>query len=114
MQPFMRGDDNMANDKNLKPIKNSKIARELQEKSVEKRRANQALKIVIKDKLLEATTEKDLEEIVRNVIKRAKKTDKGFEIYRDSIGQKPKEEISGNLTLSYEEALKQVSGENDY
>ena len=104
----------MANEKNLKPIKDKQIARKLQEKSVEKRKANQALKILLKDKLLESTSEKDLEEIVRNVIKRAKKTDKGFEIYRDTIGQKPKEEISGNLTLSYEEALKQVSGDNDY
>ena len=104
----------MANEKNLKPITNSEMARKLQEKSIAKRKENQMLKIALKDKLMELTTEKDLDEIVKNVIKRAKKTDKGFEIYRDTLGQKPKEEITGNLTLSYEEALKQVSGENDY
>ena len=47
----------------------------------------------------------DFNEMVDNLIKRAKKNDKSFEILRDTLGQKPKEEISltGELNNPYSE-----------
>ena len=90
----------MANESNLKPIKNSKIARELQEKSVEKRKQNDKERKLLKDLLIERTKSKDLEEMIDNVIKRAKNTDKGFEVYRDTIGEKPKEKVEADVGIT--------------
>ena len=39
---------------------------------------------------------------------------KAFEIIRDTIGEKPVDTIQGNLTLSYEDAIKKVSGNDEY
>ena len=39
----------------------------------------------------------DFNEMIDNLIKRAKKQDKSFEVLRDTIGQKPIEQIQ-NLT----------------
>lgn len=83
----------MANEENLKPIKSSEMARALQEKSVAKRKENTYQKMILKDEILKRITPKDLEEIVSGIIKRAKKKDKSFEIFRDTIGQKPTDKI---------------------
>ena len=64
--------------------------------------------------LIERTKSKDLEEMLDNLIERAKNTDKGFEVYRDTIGEKPTERIDTNVNLSYEEKLKQVADDNEY
>ena len=90
----------MANDENLKPIKDSKRARELQEKSVQKRLENIKERKMLKELLLERISNEDLNEMIDNAIKRAKKTDKGFEVYRDTIGEKPKDIIDANVDIS--------------
>lgn len=89
----------MANEENLKPIRDSKIARELQEKSVAKRKENAYKKMILKDEILKRITSKDLDEIIEGVIKRAKKQDKSFEVFRDTIGQKPTETAPERETL---------------
>ena len=104
----------MANEQNLKPIRDSEIARKLQEKSVLKRKQNDKERKLIKEMLLERTKNKDLEEMIDNAIKRAKETDKGFEVYRDTIGEKPTERIDTNVNLSYENTLKEVADEDEY
>jgi len=104
----------MANEQNLKPIRDSEIARKLQEKSVLKRKQNDKERKLIKEMLLERTKNKDLEEMIDNAIKRAKETDKGFEVYRDTIGEKPTERIDTNVNLSYENTLKEVVDEDEY
>jgi len=88
----------MANEENLKPIRDSEVARKLQERSVAKRKENAELKMILKDEILKRITSKDLDEIVEGVIKRAKKQDKSFEVFRDTIGQKPTDNISLNET----------------
>lgn len=92
----------MANEQNLKPIRDSQVARELQEKSVEKRKQNDKERKLLKQLLIERTKSKDLEEMLDNLIQRAKETDKGFEIYRDTIGEKPTDKVEANITANIE------------
>ena len=54
-------------------------------------------KKIIKEEILKRMSEKDWEEMMTNMIQRAKGTDKGFEVFRDSIGQKPITEIDANI-----------------
>lgn len=88
----------MANEQNLRPIRDSEVARKLQERSVAKRKENAELKMILKDEILKRITSKDLDEIIEGVIKRAKKQDKSFEVFRDTIGQKPTDNIALNET----------------
>lgn len=48
-------------------------------------------KKLLKEEILKRLNEKDFDEIVYNLIDRAKKNSKDFEVLRDTIGQKPKE-----------------------
>lgn len=50
-------------------------------------------KKIIKEEILKRMTEDDWEKIIAGVISRASESDKGFETFQASIGQKPKEEI---------------------
>lgn len=56
-------------------------------KSVEARRQ----KKLLKEGLVERTGYSDWAEMIDNLIKRAKNNDKSFEVYRDTIGEKPVE-----------------------
>lgn len=89
----------MANEQNLKPIRDSKVARELQERSVKKRKENDKERKLLKELLIERTKSKDLDEMLDNLIMRAKHSDKGFEVYRDTIGEKPTDKIDANVGL---------------
>lgn len=81
----------MANNQNLKPIKDSKVARELQEKSVKARKENKEKNIAFR-KEIEQQLGDSLPNIVKALIARAKKGDvKASEFLRDTIGQKPVE-----------------------
>ena len=102
----------MAGADNLIPIKDSEVARQLQEKSVQKRKENQLEKKIFKDELIKRLGDKDFNEILDNLIARAKKDDKSFEVLRDTMGQKPSEKIEANLT--YENKLKEVQSEDEY
>ena len=77
--------------------KQVEIARKAGIKSGEAKRE----KKIIKEEILKHMSEKDWEEMMTNMIQRAKGTDKGFEVFRDSIGQKPAQEV--NLVSDAEE-----------
>lgn len=92
----------MANEQNLKPITSKSVARELQKKSAEKRKQNNAEKKLLKDAILERMGADDWEAIVDGLIDRAKGSDKALELLRDTIGQKPSEKV--DLSIEDESA----------
>ena len=87
-------------------------ARAMQLLSAKKRSENIKAKKIFKDELAKRLGVKDFEEIIDNLIARAKKDDKSFEVLRDTMGQKPSEKIEANLT--YENKLKEVQSEDEY
>ena len=93
----------MANEQNLKPILDSQRARELQEKSVEKRKQNIAERKTLKEELLAILSQGNTQERISLAqIERALNGDtKAFKAIRDTIGEKPTEkyEVEGNQTL---------------
>ena len=103
----------MANIENLR-VPSTEEARAMQRKSAAKRSQNIKERKLLMELLIERTKSKDLEEMLDNLIERAKYTDKGFEVYRDTIGEKPTEKIDTNVNLSYEDKLKQVADDNEY
>lgn len=104
----------MANEKNLKPIRDSKRARELQEKSAKKQRENIAKRKTLKEELLLLlSTDNNQNKMSITLLQKAIAGDtKAFEIIRDTIGEKPTEKVQANV-CSYEESLKAVDG-NEY
>lgn len=48
----------------------------------------------------------------KNVIKKGDVS--AFTALRDTVGEKPSDKIEGNIGLNYEEALKKVSGKDEY
>ena len=86
----------MANIDNLR-TPSSEEAREMQRRSAAKRSQNIKERKLLMELLIERTKSKDLEEMLDNLIQRAKNTDKGFEVYRDTIGEKPTERIDANV-----------------
>jgi hypothetical protein len=87
-------------------------ARAMQLLSAKKRSENVKAKKIFKEELEKRLGVKDFEEIIDNLILRAKKDDKSFEVLRDTMGQKPSDKIEANFT--YEDTLKKVVDENDY
>ena len=93
----------MANEQNLRTPSTSE-AREMQKKSAKARSRNVAEKKLLKDEILKRMNAKDWDEIVDGAIDRAKESDKGFEILRDTIGQKPVDKLAvTNIDQSIEE-----------
>lgn len=86
----------MANIDNLR-TPSTEEAREMQRRSAAKRSQNIKERKLLMELLIERTKSKDLEEMLDNLIQRAKNTDKGFEVYRDTIGEKPTERIDANV-----------------
>ena len=106
----------MANEQNLKPI-TSLSSEEAKKRgsaggkaSVEARRK----KKLFKDEILKRMGEDDWNEMIDRLIARAKNTDKAFEVLRDTVGQKPKEEVEAKITKSYEDYIKAVEDEEEY
>lgn len=93
----------MANEKNLIPIKNSKIARQLQEKSVKKRHENTIRRKTLAEELLALLSTGDTQKKMSlSLIEKALQGDtKAFEVVRDSIGEKPTDKVenTGTQTL---------------
>ena len=97
----------MANTKNLKPnsspatrFTSGRVAREAQLKSAAAKKRNNLERKLIKERILERMKANDWDEMIDGVIDRAKLTDKGFEVLRDTIGEKPKEDISISGTVN--------------
>ena len=93
----------MANEQNLRPIMTTQRARELQEKSAEKRRQNIAERKTLKEELLALLAKGDTQSRMSlSLIEKALKGDtKAFEVVRDTVGEKPTDKIenSGTQTL---------------
>lgn len=68
-------------------------AREMQKKSAKKRSQNIKERKLIRQVIEERLGGKDLEEIVDNLIDRAKRDSKDFEVLQASLGQKPVEKV---------------------
>jgi phage shock protein A len=96
----------MANEQNLRPILDSQRARELQEKSVEKRKQNIAERKTLREELLALLAQgKTQEKLSLSLIEKALNGDtKAFEVIRDTIGEKPTEKVEqsgeSKLTIS--------------
>ena len=85
----------MANDQNLQPgnVNHTFTPEEHQrggKRSAEVRRE----KKLWKEEICKRLNAKDFDEIIDNLVKRAKENDKSFEVLRDTMGQKPKEEVN--------------------
>ena len=87
-------------------------ARAMQLLSAKKRSENIKAKKIFKEELANRLGVKDFEEIIDNLIARAKRDDKSFEVLRDTMGQKPSEKIEANLT--YENRLKEADSPDEY
>lgn len=108
----------MANEQNLKPIRNREMARQLQEKSVEKRKENQERKKTFRamlelalEEINKETGKTKREEINDAIIEKALKGDtKAYEVIRDTVGEKPIDKVQANV-FNYEDSLKAVDGD---
>ena len=65
----------------------------MQLKSAEKRKENNQAKLIFKEAIEKRMGIDDFNEIIDNLIIRAKLEDKSLEVLRDTLGQKPKEQI---------------------
>lgn len=82
----------MANEQNLRKI-NTTEAREMQKLSAKKRSENKKQEKIFQKAIAERMGFDDFNAMIDNLIKRAKKYDKSFEVLRDTMGQKPVEHI---------------------
>ena len=82
----------MANEQNLR-TPTSEEAREMQKKSVEKRYENKIKRGLIASAILDELSEDDLREIARGIINRSKDNSEDLVKMRDTIGEKPKEQV---------------------
>lgn len=82
----------MANEQNLRKI-NTIEAREMQKLSAKKRSENKKQEKIFQKAIAERMGFDDFNEMIDNLIKRAKRQDKSFEVLRDTMGQKPIERV---------------------
>lgn len=90
----------MANEQNLKPGSHKLTVEEQSrggKRSAEVRRERK----LIKDRILERMGEDDWDTMIDNLIARAQEDTKSFESLRDTIGEKPKEQISVDNRMSF-------------
>ena len=74
-------------------------AREMQKKSAEKRSQNIKERKLIREVIEERLGGADLEEIVDNLIDRAKRDSKDFEVLQSALGQKPVDKVQTTQTV---------------
>ena len=74
-------------------------AREMQRKSAEKRSKNIKERKLIRQVIEERLGGADLDEIVDNLIDRAKRDSKDFEVLQSALGQKPIEKVQTTQTV---------------
>lgn len=92
-------------------------ARAMQRLSAKKRSENIKERKIFQQAIAERLGFNDFNEMIDNLIERAKKNDKSFEILRDTMGQKPTEnvQVNGNINNPYKELsveeLKKLAGE---
>lgn len=93
----------MAGTQNLKKITSSQMARELQKKSVEKRKQNIAERKTLREELLSLLAKGDTQSrmSLAQLEKALNGDTKAFEVIRDTIGEKPTDKVenTGTQTL---------------
>ena len=107
----------MANEQNLIPIKDSEVARQLQQKSVQKRKENKIQRLTLRDELLALLSAGDTQKKMSlAIIEKCLKGDtKAYEIIRDTIGEKPKDKVENlNIETTYEDYINKVADEDEY
>ena len=87
-----------ANIQNLR-TPSTEEAREMQKKSAKKRSQNIKERKLIRQVIEERLGGADLEEIVDNLIDRAKHDSKDFEVLQASLGQKPVDKVESTQTV---------------
>lgn len=88
----------MANLENLKSFKKGdKRTKECSEKGVAKIKAKSLWNKTLKEGIRENMTDKDFQQIVSNLIERAKVDTKTFEVLRDTIGEKPTDKVEATI-----------------
>lgn len=87
----------MANEQNLKPFKKGQVSSEVAKKNGSKGGIAKAKKMqeekIFKKAIAERMGYDDFNEMIDNLIDRAKTFDKSFEVLRDTIGQKPSDKV---------------------
>lgn len=96
----------MGNVKNLKrgnpatQFTSGQRAVECAKKAAIARKRNNAERKLIKERILERMKEDDWDELIDNLIMRAKESNKDFETLRDTIGEKPTETVSMQTNIN--------------
>lgn len=85
-----------ANVQNLR-TPSTEEAREMQKKSAKKRSQNIKEQKLIRQVIEERLGGADLNEIIDNLIKRAKTDSRDFEVLQAAMGQKPKDEVKAEI-----------------
>lgn len=106
----------MANEKNLIPLnkRSKKVQRDIQEKGRKANKEKIQARKSLREELLAILEKGDTQEkLSLSLIQEALKGNtKAFEVIRDTIGEKPKENIS--VGVSYEDYIKKVEDEEEY
>lgn len=95
LEVFLLGKVNM---QNLR-TPSTEEAREMQKKSAEKRSQNIKERKLIRQVIEERLGGADLDEIVDNLIDRAKRDSRDFEVLQAALGQKPVEKVQATRTV---------------
>ena len=106
----------MANEQNLIPLnkRSKKVQREIQKKGREANKKKIEARKTLREELLLLLEKGDTQtKLSLSLIQEAiNGNTKAFEVIRDTIGEKPKENI--NVGVSYEDYIKKVEDENEY
>lgn len=104
----------MAGKDNLR-IPSTEEARDMQLKSAKKRSENIKEKKIFKEAIAERLGYDDFNEIIDNLIQRAKKNDNSFTVLRDTMGQAVTQKIEQTTVNPYgnlsEEELRKLAGD---
>ncbi len=106
----------MANEQNLIPLnkRSKEVQREIQEKGRKANKEKIEARKTLREELLLLLAEGDTQnKLSLSLIEKALTGDtKAFEVIRDTIGEKPKENIS--VGVSYEDYIKKVEDKDEY
>ena len=97
-----------ANIENLR-TPSTEQAREMQKKSAEKRSQNIKERKLIRHVIEERLGGADLEEIVDNLIDRAKRDSKDFEVLQSALGQKPADKVQMKTDVNIADSAERLS-----
>lgn len=99
----------MANEQNLRPFASVSEAREMQKKSAKKRSDNIKEKKLIREIIEKRLKAHDLNEIVDNLIERAKTDSKDFEVLQAAMGQKPVDKLQMKTDVNIADSAERLS-----